>query len=99
MLDSGAAISSRNSGPETCGMRRVQTQILWYSNPHTTGLNSDSACSRARARAGPRGVANLGTVSSPGKKGAFKEVRPEIAIGTVPMGISGLTSLKARRTD
>ena len=34
-------------------------------------------------RAGPLGVANLGTVSSPEKKGAFKEVRPEIAIGTI----------------
>ena len=26
VLDSDAAISSGNSGPETCGMRRVQTQ-------------------------------------------------------------------------
>ena len=27
VLDSDAAISSGNSGPETCGMRRVQTQV------------------------------------------------------------------------
>ena len=26
VLDSDAAISSGNAGPETCGMRRVQTQ-------------------------------------------------------------------------
>ena len=38
---------------------------------------------RARGpRAGPRAAPNLGTVSSPGKKRAFKEVRPDIAIGT-----------------
>ena len=37
---------------------------------------------RARARAGPRGVSNLGISSSHPSVGAFGNVRPEIAFGT-----------------
>ena len=48
---------------------------------------------RARARAGPRDVSNLGISSSHPSVGAFGNVRPEFCIGTencVPTENSGL---------
>ncbi len=46
---------------------------------------------RARPRARPRGVANLGTSSLVSGIAAFGNVNAEIAIGKLPMGFPGLT--------
>ena len=64
VLDSAAAISSGNSGPETCGMRRVQTQE-WPETPCTAlgvrvcGYPSPSTRDVGRSRIEtPRGVSH-----------------------------------------
>ena len=67
-----------------------------YSNPHTTVLNSsDDSRHTILFIVCARGIANLGTSSSHLGNGRFRRVNAEIAIGTAPMKIPGLTRLKA----